>query len=145
RPGVVVVVRDVSAERRFARERNEFVLRASHELRTPLTGLRMALDLLAERTQFPPESRETELMRTLRDETVRLTGLLQSLLDLSRLRGGAAAQGNTCTPGIGARAALRRFAARAQKQGVELIEQIGGDAPDLQLDENECARVLDNL
>ena len=145
RPGVVVVVRDVTAERRFARERNEFVMRASHELRTPLTGLRMALDLLAERARFGPGSRESELMETLREETVRLTGLLQSLLDLSRLRRGASASGSTCTPAHAARAALRRFSARAQRQGVELRERIEGDAPQVQLDENECARVLDNL
>jgi NtrC-family two-component system sensor histidine kinase KinB len=144
-PGAVVVVRDVTAERRFARERNEFVLRASHELRTPLTGLRMALDLLAERAQFAQASRESELMETLREETVRLTGLLQSLLDLSRLRRGAGAQGSTCSLTQAARAALRRFSARAQHQGVELRERIEGDAPQLQLDENECARVLDNL
>lgn len=145
RAGVVVVVRDVTAERRFARERNEFMLRASHELRTPLTGLRMALDLLAERAQFPPDSRETELMGTLRDETVRLTGLLQSLLDLSRLRGRAAPPGSTCKPAAAARAAVKRFAVRAQAQEVELVERIDDAAPELQLDDNECARVLDNL
>ncbi|HJU27173.1 MAG TPA: ATP-binding protein, partial [Rhodanobacteraceae bacterium] len=144
-PGMVVVVRDVTAERRFARERNEFVLRASHELRTPLTGLRMALDLLAERAQFAAGSRESELMETLREETVRLTGLLQSLLDLSRLRGGAGPMGDTCTPADATRAALRRFSARAQRQGVELVELLEGDAPELQVHEAECARVLDNL
>lgn len=144
-PGAVMVVRDVTAERRFARERNEFVLRASHELRTPLTGLRMALDLLAERARFAPGSREDELMDTLREETVRLTGLLQSLLDLSRLRGDAGVAGGACTPAQAARAALRRFSARAQRQGVEFCERIEGAAPQLQMDENEFARVLDNL
>jgi len=59
----VLVVRDVTAERRFARERDEFVLRASHELRTPLTGLRMALDILGERAHFAADSREADLMR----------------------------------------------------------------------------------
>ncbi len=145
RPGVVVVARDVTAERRFARERNEFVLRASHELRTPLTGLRMALDLLAERAQFAPGSRESELIGTLHEETVRLTGLLQSLLDLSRLRRGGGAQDDTCSLSQAAHAALRRFSVRAQAQGVELRESIEDDAPQLQLDQNECARVLDNL
>lgn len=144
-PGAVIVVRDVTAERRFARERNEFVLRASHELRTPLTGMRMALDLLAERARFASGSRERELMDTLREETIRLTALLQSLLDLSRLRGGTGVTGDTCTPAQAARAAVRRFSARAQRQNVDLRERIEGDAPQLQMDENECARVLDNL
>jgi len=144
RPGLVLVVRDVTVERRFAQERNEFVLRASHELRTPLTGLRMALDLLAERARFAPESREADLMQTLREETARLTALLHDLLDLSRLPG-AVRPAQPCTPGQAAHAALRRFAARAQDQRIELRAQIASDLPDLHLDRSECERVLDNL
>ncbi|MGH8212003.1 MAG: sensor histidine kinase, partial [Rhodanobacteraceae bacterium] len=53
--------------------------------------------------------------------------------------------GGACTPAQAARTALRRFSARAQRQGVELRERIEDDAPQLQMDENECARVLDNL
>ncbi|MGH8163134.1 MAG: sensor histidine kinase, partial [Rhodanobacteraceae bacterium] len=145
RPGLVLVVHDVTAERRFARERNEFVMRASHELRTPLTGMRMAVDLLSERAPFAPESREADLMRTLREETTRLTGLLQSLLDLSRLRGGAPATMEPCAPGQILHQALRRFAVRAQSQGVELRGEIADDLPQVLLDPNECARVVDNL
>lgn len=145
RPGLVLVVHDVTAERRFARERNDFVMRASHELRTPLTGMRMAVDLLAERARFTPESREADLMQTLREETTRLTGLLQSLLDLSRLRGGAFSKVEPCAPEQILRQALRRFGARAQTQGVELREEIADDLPEVLLDTNECARVIDNL
>ncbi|MEO7148447.1 MAG: ATP-binding protein [Rhodanobacteraceae bacterium] len=145
RPGLVLVVHDVTAERRVARERNDFVMRASHELRTPLTGMRMAADLLAERAHFAPESREADLMQTLREETTRLTGLLQSLLDLSRLRGGASSTIELCSPGKILRQALRRFAARAQTLDVELREEIADDLPELLLDINECARVIDNL
>lgn len=146
RPGLVLLVRDVTAERRFARERNDFVLRASHELRTPLTGVRMALDLLAEGAHFAHDSREAELMMTLREETARLTGLLQDLLDLSRLRDGVpSAVIQRCTPEQSVRQALRRFAARAQTQQVELREQIAPNLPELMLDANQCARVIDNL
>lgn len=145
RPGLVLVVRDVTSERRSARERNDFVMRASHELRTPLTGMRMALDLLAERAHFAAESREADLMQTLLEGTRHLTGLLQSLLDLSRLRGGANAVVQPCSPEQILRQALRRFAARAQTQGVELREEIAGDLPELLLDANECARIVDNL
>lgn len=144
RPGLVLVVRDVTAERRFARERNEFVLRASHELRTPLTGLRMALDILSERARFAPDSREADLMQTLREETTRLTTLLQHLLDLSRPRG-PLTPAQPCRPEHAAHSALQRFAARALARRVELRGQIEPDLPDLRLDAAECERVLDAL
>jgi NtrC-family two-component system sensor histidine kinase KinB len=144
RPGLVLVVRDVTAERRFARERNEFVLRASHELRTPLTGLRMALDLLTERARFAPDSREADLLQTVREETARLTTLLHSLLDLSRLSG-PVKPAHPCKPELAARAALQRFVPRARAARIELRAQIAPDLPDLKLDAAECERVLDNL
>jgi NtrC-family two-component system sensor histidine kinase KinB len=144
RPGLVLVVRDVTAERRFARERNEFVLRASHELRTPLTGLRMALDLLSERARFPPESREADLLQTVREQTARLTALLHNLLDLSRLRG-SLEPAHSCTPELAARAVLQRFAGRAVAARVELRARIAPDLPELKLDTAECERVIENL
>lgn len=145
RPGLVLVVHDVTAERRFARERNEFVMRASHELRTPLTGLRMALDLMAEGAHFAPGTREAELMATLLEETARMTVLLQSLLDLSRLRGGGAASGAPSSPALIIEQAMRRFAARALAQEVSLRAHIAENLPETVLDQNECARVIDNL
>ena len=144
RPGLVLVVRDVTAERRFARERNEFVLRASHELRTPLTGMRMALDLLVERARFAPDSREADLLQTVREETARLTTLLHNLLDISRLRSPIRAT-QPCKPEQAARAALQRFAGRARAMRIELRGQIAPELPDVQLDPAECDRVLDNL
>jgi NtrC-family two-component system sensor histidine kinase KinB len=144
RPGLVLVVRDVTAERRFARERNEFVLRASHELRTPLTGLRMALDLLSERARFAPDSREADLLQTVREQTARLTALLHNLLDLSRLRG-PLEPAHPCTPELAARAALQRFAGRALAAQVELRARIAPDLPELKLDAAECERVIENL
>ncbi|HET6906971.1 MAG TPA: ATP-binding protein [Rhodanobacteraceae bacterium] len=144
RPGLVLVVRDVTAERRFARDRNEFVLRASHELRTPLTGLRMALDLLAERAHFASGSREADLLQTVREETARLTVLLHNLLDISRLRG-PIKPARPCKPEQAARAALQRFAPRARARRIELYGQIAPDLPELRIDAAECDRVLDNL
>ncbi|MGN6728823.1 MAG: sensor histidine kinase [Rhodanobacteraceae bacterium] len=144
RPGLVLVVRDVTAERRFARERDEFVLRASHELRTPLTGLRMALDILGERAHFAADSREADLMQTLREETARLTTLLHHMLDLSRPRG-PLEPAQPCRPEHAAHSALQRFASHALARRIELCGQIAPDLPELKLDATECERVLDAL
>ncbi|MBP7689605.1 MAG: PAS domain S-box protein, partial [Thermoflexales bacterium] len=63
------------------RLKDEFVSRISHELRTPLTSIRIYLDLLE---NGKPEKRE-KYLRTLNEQSERLQGLIESLLDVSRL------------------------------------------------------------
>ena len=85
RPGLVLLLRDVTEEREQEKLKMDFVLRASHELRTPVSGLRMAMDLLAERAVFAPDTREADLFETVHTETKRLGDLVTDLLDVSRL------------------------------------------------------------
>ncbi len=63
------------------RLKDEFVSRISHELRTPLTSIRIYLDLLE---NGKPEKRE-KYLRILNEQSERLLGLIESLLDVSRL------------------------------------------------------------
>lgn len=146
RPGVVMVLRDVTAQREFDRMRSEFVMRASHELRTPITGIRMGLGLLGEKLQFAPGSRDEELFRTVQQELGRMVTLLGDLLDLSRLRAGGAAL-DLLPASIeevlgGARA---RFAFAASEKSVELDTDIERGLPPVMLCRSAFDRVLDNL
>jgi signal transduction histidine kinase len=65
--------------------RANFVAIASHELRTPAASAYGAIITLAERGPELPEETRTELMQIAREQTERLTRLLEQLLDLSRL------------------------------------------------------------
>ncbi|MGH8042102.1 MAG: histidine kinase dimerization/phospho-acceptor domain-containing protein, partial [Rudaea sp.] len=76
RPGVVMVMRDVTSQREFDKVRDEFVLRASHELRTPITSIRMGLGLLGEKLRFAQDSRDAELYKTILHELTRMSALL---------------------------------------------------------------------
>jgi NtrC-family two-component system sensor histidine kinase KinB len=146
RPGVVMVMRDVSSQREFDKIRDEFVLRVSHELRTPMTSIRMGLGLLGEKLQFAQGSRDAELYQTILQELTRMIALLGDLLDLSRLRAGA--QGLERTPTeidalLGQ--ARQRFELLAQEAGVALETEIEAGLPRLLLCRSEMDRVLDNL
>ncbi len=66
--------------------RDEFLAIASHELNTPLTPLRMHLDMLR-RGHLPPERVEAKLEAASRQVT-RLTRLVETLLDVSRISEG---------------------------------------------------------
>lgn len=146
RPGLVLVLRDVTGQRRFERMRTEFVLRASHELRTPVTSLRMALGLLLDKLALAPGSREADLLQTLDEETQRLTRLLGDLLDLSRLYAGARAlQREAQDPLPLLRRCQQRFAPIAADAGIALDLEAAPDLPWVAVDVQAMDRVLDNL
>ncbi len=146
RPGVVMVMRDVTTQREFDKMRGEFVLRASHELRTPITSIRMGLGLLGEKMRFPAGSRDEELYQTVQQELTRMVGLLADLLDLSRLRVGAQTLERAPTElddVLGQ--ARQRFLLTAADAGVALQLELETGLPRLPLCRSAFDRVLDNL
>ena len=146
RPGVVMVMRDVTTQREFDKMRSDFVLRASHELRTPITSIRMGLGMLSEKMQFPPGSRDEELYQTVQQELTRMIGLLNDLLDLSRLRVGEQVIERAPTEIDDVLTQARqRFTLAATDAGVALELELEAGLPRLSLCRGAFDRVLDNL
>ncbi|SMC86590.1 ATP-binding protein [Papillibacter cinnamivorans] len=81
--GVLVVIHDVTEQRKAEELRREFVANVSHELRTPLTNIRSYAETLAASPDLPPETAESFLEVILR-ESDRMTHIVQDLLTLSR-------------------------------------------------------------
>jgi hypothetical protein len=71
---------------RLATQKDAFLSRISHELRTPMTSIRSFSALLAEEGLSEPDVRR--FARILESEAVRMTRLLDDILDLSVLREG---------------------------------------------------------
>ena len=65
-------------------QRQEFVANVSHELKTPMTTISGMVDGMLDGT-IPPE-RHTYYMQLVSDETKRLSRLVRSMLDISRLQ-----------------------------------------------------------
>ena len=70
--------------------RSEFVSNISHELRTPMTAIAGFADGLLDGTI--PKEEERRYLETISSETKRLSRLVRSMLDMSRLQDGAAAR-----------------------------------------------------
>jgi len=87
RPGVVVVLADVSDFVRIDELRSELVAVASHELKTPLTALRMNLLLLQEELPHLPP-RQEEILTAALTGAEELGGTIDELLDLTRIEAG---------------------------------------------------------
>ncbi len=65
-------------------QRQEFVANVSHELKTPMTTIAGMVDGMLDGTI--PEEKHAEYMQLVSDETKRLSRLVRSMLDISRLQ-----------------------------------------------------------
>ena len=91
RPGLWLIVEDVSELRRLQRIRTEFIGNLSHELRTPLATVRLLVEGLAtelERSEVPPRVRDS--IARIDIETGHLVQMVNELLDLARIEQGEA-------------------------------------------------------
>ena len=82
--GRLFVYLDVTEQRELDRQRSDFLTVAAHELRTPLTPLSMYLQSI-ERRLARGQAVENNLVTKARRQVDRLGGLVEDLLDLSRL------------------------------------------------------------
>jgi two-component system, NtrC family, sensor histidine kinase KinB len=86
--GITVVLQDVTRLRRFDELKTDLVATVAHEFRTPLTSLRMAVHLCAEAVVGPLTAKQADLLFAARDDCERLQGIVDDLLDLSRVQAG---------------------------------------------------------
>ncbi|MFI5288435.1 MAG: histidine kinase dimerization/phospho-acceptor domain-containing protein, partial [Polyangia bacterium] len=86
--GVTVLFQDVTRLRRFDDLKTDMVATVAHEFRTPLTSLRMAIHLCAEGAVGPLTEKQADLLFAARDDCERLQGIVDDLLDLSRIQAG---------------------------------------------------------
>ncbi|WPB76868.1 ATP-binding protein [Archangium violaceum] len=86
--GASVLLQDVTRLRRFDELKNDLVATVAHEFRTPLTSLRMAIHLCAEGVPGPITEKQADLLYAAREDCERLQGIVDDLLDLSRLQSG---------------------------------------------------------
>ena len=82
--GLFAIYRSVRAIVDLSERRSQFVSSVTHELKTPLTNIRMYIEMLEQGIAANPE-REQEYFRILDSEGVRLSRLINNVLELSKL------------------------------------------------------------
>lgn len=89
-PGTVIVAQDITVAERLEQTRRDYVANVSHELRTPIASIRSLAETLNDGLVKAEEDRFRYYGYILR-ESMRLTRLINDLLELSRLQSGAVA------------------------------------------------------
>ena len=123
-----------------------FLSTASHELKTPLTSVIAYAELLDEQGNRLNTSQRSDFLHRLRTEAQRLMGLIEDILDLTRLESGKMTlRPVSLSPGDIAHAAVETSRPVAAKHGVSIHEQFEDGLPQLPLDEVKMGQVISNL
>ncbi|MBO2520755.1 MAG: hypothetical protein CW345_02950 [Firmicutes bacterium] len=86
--GAVGILHDISERYKLEKMRRDFLANVSHELRTPLTSIRGFAQAILEGVVARPEQ-VRRYLQVIMDESLRLSRLVNTLLDLSRLESNA--------------------------------------------------------
>jgi signal transduction histidine kinase len=132
------------AERAAEASRRELVAWISHDLRTPLAGIRAMSEALADGVVSDADD-VAEYARRIRGETVRLTGMVDDLFQLSRITSGALTLTLSAVPlheVVSEAVAVEGVAAARKGVRVEAAESVW---PVVRGSDPELARVVRNL
>ena len=86
--GAVLLLSDVTEQKRLEDAQRRFVANASHEMRTPIAALKGLLELLEDGAKDDPEVRD-DFVHTMQLEVDRLGRLVADLLTLAQLEAGS--------------------------------------------------------
>ncbi len=89
--GTVAVFRDITRDMELDRRKSEFIANVSHELRTPLTSIKGYTDLMAMGVGGSMNDQQGRFMSTIRENTERMTTLVNDLLQIAALDAGGEA------------------------------------------------------
>lgn len=145
RGGVLVVLHDVTQQRKAEERRREFVANVSHELRTPLTNIRSYAETIRDAGDELPRELENSFLDIVINESDRMTHIVQDLLTLSRLDSGRSEMNMACFDfGAAIDSVLRSIELEARRHGHELTHDYH-DLPMIMGDRGRIEQVMLNV
>jgi two-component system phosphate regulon sensor histidine kinase PhoR len=143
--GSLLLVQDLTRLRRLETVRRDFVSNLSHELRTPLASLKALAETLQEGAlDDPPAARR--FIDQIHTEVDALTQMVMELLELSHIESGRFSL--ELEPAAACdllHSASRRMQLQAERAGLTLRVECGGDLPKVRIDSQRMEQVLVNL
>jgi two-component system sensor histidine kinase GlrK len=126
--------------------KSDFFASMSHELRTPLTSIKEGTGLLLEGVGGATTEKQRKLLTILAEESNRLIGLVNSLLDLSKMEAGMM---NYCfekaslAPLI--KKAVGEITPLVEAKGIQLETEVSSGLPAVKVDRERILQALRNL
>lgn len=126
--------------------KSDFFSLMAHELRTPLASIKEGTNLLMNHTQDNFKDKRKEILTIIAEESNRLTDLVNSLLDLSKMEAGMLAlKFEKYNIGNLIHQAVLGIGPLAMTKNVTIKLEIPRDLPDIKMDVERILQVLRNL
>jgi signal transduction histidine kinase len=143
--GMFFTYRNVTRELALAKLKSDFVSNVSHELRTPLALIRLYAETL-ELGRITTQAKQHEYHEIIRKESERLSGLINNILDFSRIEAGRKEYNFRETDVADlVRSTLESYRYEMEQNGFQFEQKIDDNLPQLRVDREAIARSLLNL
>lgn len=141
---LLLAARSIRRELALARLRTEFVSNVSHELKTPLSLIRMFAESLRE--GWVSDGQRREYYDVITRESERLTGLINNVLDFSRIEAGTRLYRFVLTDVRQVVAdLLDRYESHLKAANIELVRRLPGGPVHARIDRDAIEQTLVNL
>ncbi|KAA9026166.1 ATP-binding protein [Niallia endozanthoxylica] len=143
--GAVAVVRDMTEERTLDKMRSDFIANVSHELRTPIAMMQGYSEAIVDDIAESHEEKK-EMAKIIYDESLRMSRLVNELLDLARMESGYF---NLMLDKVEIGPFLdkinRKFQGLAKEKKISLLFDRENDEGSFEFDSDRIEQVLTNL
>lgn len=144
--GVVVVLRDITAQKELERMKSNFLSVVSHELKTPLHSIKGFVDIILMGKTGPVTDLQRDFLGTVQEQTGHLQRLIEDLLEFSRLESGQVRlRPVLLLPGELVAVVVEKLAPLAEKKGLALTDDLPESLPEIEADPMRLEQVLTNL
>lgn len=144
--GIIVSLQNVTELKELEKVKTEFVATISHEFKTPLTSIIMAASMLLEGSLGEINEEQKDVINSLMEDGQRLSGLVNELLELSRIESGKAVYSFApCSINAIVESSMKMFFDIAQRRNINLINEMNEDLPIVHADFEKIHWVMNNL
>jgi len=126
--------------------KSDFFSTMSHELRTPLTSIKEGIGLLLDDREKRITEKQKKVLSILAEESNRVIGLVNSMLDVAKMEAGMTAYHYESTQIVNlARQVMVEMEPLAEAKRIALRADLPADLPLLRLDQERILQVFRNL
>ncbi|NTV89643.1 MAG: cell wall metabolism sensor histidine kinase WalK [Clostridiales bacterium] len=144
--GIIVVFQNVTQLKELEKIRTDFIGTISHEIKTPLTSIIMGTDMLLDPAVGSLNEEQAQFISLIREDSDRLTKLVNELLELTRIESGKAVYkfDNYPLEEI-ILYSLKNFSNLFEQNGIKLTNNFSSSLPVVYADFGKVIRVINNL
>ena len=144
--GAVLVLRDITEERKVDTMKSEFISLVSHQLRTPLSAMRWYLEMLLSEDAGPLTNDQKEYLGEVTTSNGRMVHLVNALLNVSRIElGRFSLSPETIYLCDILKSVLDSFALELEQKGIKVEKVVPAKKIGVRSDKGLLTLVLENL